>query len=42
MPERSAEDNPWAKLSCSEHGSAIDLVHSGWPRAGTIWFPSKP
>jgi hypothetical protein len=42
QPERHYQDNPWAKLSGSQCGSAIDLVHSEWPRATIQWFPTKP
>jgi len=42
MPERSAVDNPWAKLTCSVCKSTIDLVHPEWPERGTLWFPSAP
>jgi hypothetical protein len=44
MPERSAYDNPWAELACTECASSagIDLVHSEWGRATTKWFPRAP
>jgi len=40
--ERHDQDNPWARLECSECGSTIGLVHPEWPRPTTKWFPRKP
>jgi len=42
MPERSAVDNPWARLECSACNSTIDLVHHEWPERMTVWFPAAP
>jgi hypothetical protein len=41
-PERAEFDNPWAELSCSACGSAIELVHPQHPRPTTVWFPFAP
>jgi hypothetical protein len=40
MPERAAEDNPWASLTCAVCGSSIELVHSKYGRPETPGFPS--
>lgn len=42
MPERSEYDNPTADIFCRECGSSIDVLHPGWAREGTPWFPSPP
>jgi hypothetical protein len=42
QPERHPEDNPWAKLSCDECRSSIELTHSEWSRGTLPWFPSRP
>jgi hypothetical protein len=41
-PERSATDNPWAKLACAWCNSSIEVVHPEWPGRNTVWFPSAP
>ena len=40
-PERHYEDNPCARLTCSQCGSTIELVHPEWPRDNTKWFHAK-
>lgn len=42
LPERSALDNPFARVNCIECRSTIELVHPEWPRPGTRWFPAEP
>jgi hypothetical protein len=42
QPERAAEDNPWASLTCRECSSSIELVHPSDGRRNSRWFPSAP
>jgi hypothetical protein len=39
-PDRTAEDNPWATLTCGECRSSIEFIHPKEAPAGTPWFPS--
>ena len=38
-PERCETDNPWARLSCKECRSTIDLIHPEAAKSRTPWFP---
>lgn len=42
MPERAANDNPWALLQCTRCGSSISVLHPDEWRPDTPWFPTAP